>query len=48
MNSVGGIRIPLRTAEELFQVLFRRSPDGVVITDAAPRILDVNPAYEEI
>lgn len=48
MASAGGMATPAASANELFQVLFRQSPDGVVITDSTPRILEVNPAYEHI
>lgn len=33
---------------QAFPEVFRRSPDGVVITDAQVRIVDVNPAYERM
>lgn len=36
------------TSPETFLEVYRRSPDGVVITDSAPIIVDVNPAYERI
>ncbi|MEW6046114.1 MAG: HD domain-containing phosphohydrolase [Bacillota bacterium] len=48
MGQTGAISMPVGSAEELFQMLFRQSPDGVVITDATLRILEVNPAYERI
>lgn len=43
-GDVGALAPP----EELLHALFHRSPDGVVVTDAQARIVDVNPAYEAI